>query len=210
MKQKYVKISIMILERGVCMKFFLKNFINGLLTIVPIILVIYAGFRIFTFLDSLLEDALRPHLQEDYIPGIGIIVTIALITLLGWLSTQFFTGKIIRLIEYLLERIPFIKTLYSIIKDTFESFLGEKKSFSKVALVTIPQTSMKAIGFITSEELETFADPLQGHIAVYIPQTFQVAGFTFLIPKQDVEFLDISPEEAMKFVLSGGVASRKK
>ncbi|WP_078409717.1 DUF502 domain-containing protein [Priestia abyssalis] len=191
------------------MKFFLKNFINGLLTIVPIILVLYVGFRIFTFLDSLLGNVLKPYLQEDYIPGIGILLTLALITLLGWLSTQFLTGKIISLIDRLLERIPLIKTLYSVIKDTFQSFLGEKKSFSKVALVKLPQTSMKVIGFVTSEEVEAFADPLKDHLAVYIPQTFQVAGFTFLIPKEDVEFLDVKPEDAMKFVLSGGVTSTK-
>lgn len=191
------------------MKFFLKNFINGLLTIVPIILVLYVVLRIFTFLDSLLGDVLKPYLQEDYIPGIGILLTVALITLLGWLSTQFLTGKLINLIDRLLERIPLVKTLYSVIKDTFQSFLGEKKSFSKVALVKLPQTSMKVIGFVTSEEVETFADPLKDHLAVYIPQTFQVAGFTFLIPKEDVEFLDVKPEDAMKFVLSGGVTSTK-
>jgi uncharacterized membrane protein len=190
-------------------KFFLKNFINGLLTIVPIILVIYVVLRIFTFLDSILGNVLKPYLQEDYIPGIGILLTVILITLLGWLSTQFFTGKIIRFIDRVLERIPLVKTLYSVIKDTFQSFLGEKKSFSQVALVTLPHSSMKVIGFVTSEEVEAFAHPLKNHIAVYIPQTFQVAGFTFLIPKEDVEFLDVKPEEAMKFVLSGGVTTTK-
>ncbi|MFC3885227.1 DUF502 domain-containing protein [Bacillus songklensis] len=191
------------------MKFFLKNFINGLLTIVPIILVIYVILRVFTFLDSILGNVLKPYLQEDYIPGIGILLTVVLITILGWLSTQFFTGKIIQLIDRILERIPLVKTLYSVIKDTFQSFLGEKKSFSQVALVTLPHSSMKVIGFVTSEEVEAFANPLKGHIAVYIPQTFQVAGFTFLIPKEDVEFLDVKPEEAMKFVLSGGVTTSK-
>ncbi|MBM7692533.1 putative membrane protein [Peribacillus deserti] len=68
---------------------------------------------------------------------------------------------------------------------------------------------MKSIGFITSENLETFYQPLNGHVAVYIPQTFQVAGFTFLVPKEDVEVVDIKPEDAMKFVLSGGMTSKK-
>jgi uncharacterized membrane protein len=191
------------------MKFFISNFVKGLLAIVPIILVFYVVIQIFSFLDGLLGNTLKPFMKESYIPGIGIIVTISLITFLGWLSTKFLANKIIILIDRLLEKIPFIKTLYSVIKDTFQSFLGEKKSFSKVAFVTIPNTSMKVIGFVTSEQVDKFTHSLPDHIAVYIPQTFQIAGFTFLIPREDVQFLDVSPEEAMKFVLSGGVASSK-
>ncbi|MEM5007069.1 DUF502 domain-containing protein [Priestia megaterium] len=191
------------------MKAIIKSFINGLLTIVPIILVIYILVRVFNFLDSILGNVLKPYMKQDYIPGVGILATLLLITFLGWLSTRFFAGKIINLIDRLLERIPLVKTLYTVIKDTFQSFLGEKKSFSKVALVTMPGTSMKVIGFVTSEEVEEVIHPLKDHVAVYVPQTFQVAGFTFLIPKEEIEWLDIKPEEAMKFVLSGGVSSSK-
>jgi uncharacterized membrane protein len=166
---------------------------------------------VFNFLDGILGDTLKPFMEEAYIPGVGILATILLITFFGWLSTKYLTGKIIELVDKLLEKIPFVKTVYSVIKDTFQSFLGEKKSFSKVALVTMPNTEMKVIGFVTSEEVETFANELTDHVAVYIPQTFQVAGFTFLIHKNDVVFLDVAPEDAMKFVLSGGVtASRTK
>lgn len=192
------------------MKAVLKNFINGILTIVPIILVIYVIYKTFMFLDSLLGNVLKPYLREDYIPGIGLLATIILITLLGWLSTKYVTGKIIKLIDILLVRIPVVKTIYSVIKDTVQSFLGEKKSFSKVALVTLPGTAMKSVGFITSEQLEGFYDPLKNHVAVYIPQTFQVAGFTFLIPKDQVEIIDVKPEDAMKFILSGGMTSTAK
>ncbi|MGG1072864.1 DUF502 domain-containing protein [Priestia megaterium] len=191
------------------MKAIIKSFINGLLTIVPIILVIYILVRVFNFLDSILGNVLKPYMKQDYIPGVGILATLLLITFLGWLSTRFFAGKIINLIDRLLERIPLVKTLYTVIKDTFQSFLGEKKSFSKVALVTMPGTSMKVIGFVTSEEVEEVIHLLKDHVAVYVPQTFQVAGFTFLIPKEEIEWLDIKPEEAMKFVLSGGVSSSK-
>ncbi|AIM15336.1 DUF502 domain-containing protein [Neobacillus sp.] len=192
------------------MKSILKSFINGILTIVPIILVIYVIYKTFIFLDGLLGNTLKPYLKEDYIPGIGLLSTIILITLLGWLSTKYITGKIIKIIDHLLEKIPVVKTIYSVIKDTIQSFLGEKKSFSKVALVTIPGTEMRSIGFITSEQLEDFYSPLKDHIAVYIPQTFQVAGFTFLIPKEQVEIINIKPEEAMKFILSGGMTSTVK
>lgn len=192
------------------MKTIVKNFINGILTIVPIILVIYVIYKTFLFLDGLLGNTLKPYLKEDYIPGIGLLSTLILITFLGWLSTKYISGKIIRLIERLLEKIPVVKTIYSVIKDTVQSFLGEKKSFSKVALVVIPGTEMRSLGFITSEHLEDFYSPLKDHVAVYIPQTFQVAGFTFLIPKEQVEMIDVKPEEAMKFILSGGMTSTSK
>lgn len=155
-------------------------------------------------------DSLRPYLKDSYIPGFGIILTVSLITILGWLSTKFVARKVLELVDTLIARIPFVKTLYSVIKDTFQSLLGEKRSFSKVALVTMPHTSMKVIGFITSEEVESLSNVLTDHIAIYIPQTFQVAGFTFLIPKEDVKLLDIAIEDAMKFVLSGGVTVSKK
>mgnify|MGYP001047742079 CR=1 FL=1 len=192
------------------MKSILKNFINGILTIVPIILVIYVIYKTFVFLDSILGNSLRPYFKDDYIPGFGLLTTVILITVLGWMSTKYITGKIIKLIDYLLEKIPVVKTIYSVIKDTVQSFLGDKKSFSKVALVVIPGTEMRSIGFITSEELEDFYTPLKDHVAVYIPQTFQVAGFTFLIPKDQVEIIDVKAEDAMKFVLSGGMTSTSK
>lgn len=191
------------------MKTILRNFINGILTIVPIILVIYVVYKTFMFLDGLLGNVLKPYLKDDYIPGIGLLVTVILITVLGWLSTKFLTGTIFRLIDRLLEKIPIVKTIYSIIKDTINSFLGEKKSFSKVALIMIPGTEIKSLGFITTEDLASLHDPLKDHVAVYIQQTFQVAGFTFLIPKDQVEIIDVKPEDAMKFILSGGMTSKK-
>lgn len=191
------------------MKSILKNFLNGILTIVPIILVIYVIYKTFMFLDGLLGNVLKPYLKESYIPGIGLITTIIVITVLGWLSTRFITGSLIKLVDRLLEKIPFVKTVYSVIKDTVHSFLGEKKSFSKVALVTIPGSQMKSMGFLTAENLEEFYQPLSEYVAVYIPQTFQVAGFTFLVPKNQVEIMDVKPEDAMKFILSGGMTSKK-
>jgi uncharacterized membrane protein len=191
------------------MKSILRSFVKGILTIVPIVLVIYVVYQLFMFLDGLLGNFLKPYLKEDYIPGIGLLFTFIIITILGWLSSKVFTGTIFRIIDTLLEKIPIVKTIYSVIKDTFHSFLGEKKSFSKVALVTIPGTDVKAIGFITTEDVESFYDPLKDYVAVYVQQTFQIAGFTLLIPKDQVEIIDVKPEDAMKFVLSGGMTSTK-
>lgn len=190
------------------MKNLLKYFINGLLTILPIVLAVYIIYKIFGFLDSILGDLLKDVLKEDYIPGIGLITTIVLITVLGWMSTQYISGKIFRLIDRILEKTPFVKTVYTVIKDTIHSLFGEKRSFSTVVMIEYPELNMKSIGFITTEDIRSLGDELSDHVAVYIPQTFQIAGFTFLVPKDRVKVLDIKPEDAMKFLLSGGVATK--
>lgn len=113
------------------MKMLIKNFINGILTIVPILLVIYVVYKIFMFLDGILGNTLKPYLKESYIPGIGLLLTLILITFLGWLSTKFITGTFFKIIDRLLEKIPGVKTIYSVIKDTVHSFLGEKNPFPR-------------------------------------------------------------------------------
>lgn len=190
------------------MKTLLKYFINGLLTTLPIVLAVYIIYKIFGFLDSILGNLLKDVLKEDYIPGIGIITTLILITVLGWMSTQYISGKIFRLVDRLLEKTPLVKTIYTVIKDTIHSLFGEKKSFSTVVLIEYPELNMKSLGFITTDQLGSLSDELEDHVAVYIPQTFQIAGFTFLVPKDKVKILAIKPEEAMKFLLSGGVATK--
>lgn len=190
------------------MKTIIKNFINGILTIVPIVLVAYVVYTMFLFFDGILGNSLKSLLGNQYIPGIGLLITVLLITFLGWLSTKLIMGSAIKVIDRILERIPLVKTIYSVSKDTLQSFLGEKKSFSKVVLITLPGSEMKSIGFITSENLDMFYDPLKNYVAVYVQQTFQVAGFTFLVPKDQVVEIDVKPEDAMKFVLSGGMTTK--
>lgn len=186
------------------MKRLTAYFVNGIITIVPIGLVLYVVVQVFEFLDNLLGRYLREKIP--YIPGVGLLFTLLLITLTGWLATQYFSRSLIELVDRLLNRIPVVKSLYSIIKETIQSFFGEKRSFSKVALIRIPGTSMRVMGFVTSEELGKMAENLSDHMAVYVPQSFQVAGMTVIVPKADVEIVDISPEEAMRFILSAGVS----
>jgi uncharacterized membrane protein len=189
------------------LKKLLKFFVNGILIIVPIGLVIYVVLQTFQFLDSLLGNELRKKLGDNlYVPGFGLALTVVLITFVGWLTTYWFSVRLIEWFEKMLNKIPFVKTLYKIIKETIESIFGDKKSFSKVALVQMPNSSMKVLGFVTVEDVSALGDPLKDHIAIYVPQTFQVAGVTFLVPKDDVQLLDITPEEAMRFIISGGVS----
>ncbi|KPC98269.1 hypothetical protein LR69_03540 [Geobacillus sp. BCO2] len=114
------------------MRFFVKHFLNGMLTIVPILLAVYMCYKVFTVLDGLLGQYVRPYLDGRYIPGLGLLATVALIAVCGWLSTQYVSGRLIRLIDRLLESIPLMKTVYSVAKDTIASFVGENDRFRKL------------------------------------------------------------------------------
>jgi uncharacterized membrane protein len=189
------------------MRRWLKHFLNGVLIIVPILLIVYVLFATFTFLDGIVGKFIKKYIGEAYVPGIGIIVTIVFLTCIGWLSTHYVLKGILNLVDRLFRRVPLVKVLYTSIQDILQSLLGKKRSFSKVVLVTIPGTNMKSLGFVTSEELHMLYEPLQEYVAVFIPQTFQVAGVTFLVPKNDIEVLDIKSEDAMKFILSAGMTN---
>jgi len=195
------------MREEIIVKQFLKFFVNGILVIVPIGLVVYVVVKVFQFLDGLLGNILRERLGDGlYVPGLGLLLTIILITLSGWLMTHWFSAQLLTVFERVLSRIPIVKTLYSIIKETIESFVGEKRSFSKVALVRLPHSELKVLGLVTTENLSVLGPQFAGQIAVYIPQTFQVAGFTVLVPEEHVEILAVKPEDAMRFIISGGVS----
>jgi uncharacterized membrane protein len=191
------------------MKRILKYFVNGLITVVPICTVGYVVIQLFEFLDNILGGWIRKQIGGDYLPGLGLVVTILLVTIIGWLATLWLTKRIFDFADQLLNRIPVVKSLYSIIKETLQSLMGEKRSFSKVALIRWPGTGMRVIGFITSEHLTQFGDGMKDHVSVYIPQSFQIAGITVIVPSEDVEILDMKVEDALKFILSAGVSDTR-
>jgi uncharacterized membrane protein len=183
--------------------------VNGIITIVPIGLVIYVIVQVFQFLDNLLGRFLRQEMKS-YIPGLGLLLSIILITCIGILATNYVSRRIFDLADQILKKIPFVKSLYAIVKETIESLIGKKRSFSQVALITIPGTSMKMVGFLTSDDAGALTDSLSGYVTVYVPQSFQMAGLTLLVPREDVELLPITAEEAMRFILSAGVTGYRK
>ncbi|MDB5084797.1 MAG: hypothetical protein JWN30_1683 [Bacilli bacterium] len=182
-------------------------FVNGTITILPIVLVGYVVYQSFEFMDNLLGRFIRMRFG-DYIPGLGLLITVILITGIGMIASTYFSRLLLGWMELVLSRIPFVKSLYSIIKETIESLLGEKKAFSKVALLQIPGTEMRILGFVTSEHVEfLLPDAAEEHLAVYVPQSFQMAGTTLIVPRASVTLLDVPVEQAMSFVLSAGVSS---
>lgn len=176
-----------------------NKFIEGLLITVPAVVSAYVLYAVFIRVDGLLQLP---------VPGAGFVVTIIMITLIGFLASNFLTKRFFHFFERILVKIPVFNFLYSSLKDLAEAFVGDKKKFDRPVLVTIdPVGGTKTMGFITRDNLEFLG--LHGHVAVYLPQAYNFAGNIFIYSAKQVQPLDIDSAEAMAFLVSGGISGCK-
>lgn len=187
------------------MKRIFSYFLRGLLVTVPIGLTILLLVYILKGLDKVFWRLFK----LPAIPGLGlflgVVVTLVVITLIGFLASSFVGRRIFGLVDRIFRKVPLIKILYSSIRDLVEAFAGEKKRFDKPVLVTLdPRSGAKAVGFITRENLETLG--LKEHVAVYLPQSYNFAGNVLVFHKDAVKPLDVESSEAMAFIVSGGIS----
>ncbi len=184
-------------------KKFTKYFFNGVLFLTPIMLTILILSKVLVAWDQTAGKIFRIP-----IPGIPLVTSILAIIFVGYMGSWWFSGKILVLVDRLFAKVPVVQFIYGIIKDTVSSLFGEKRAFSKVAVITIPGTRMKLLGFVTSEELEGIG--FKDHVSVYVMQSMQWAGNTILVPREDVEILEnVQMEDVMKFIVSAGAVSSK-
>jgi len=182
------------------LKQLLTYFLQGLLIFVPVAVTIFLIVSIFTSLDSWFRDIFRIK-----IPGLGLLITLAGITAIGILASNFLGRKAFALIEKIFTKVPLVRLLYNALRDLVSAFAGEKKKFDKPVIVALSkEDGVKALGFITRESLDHFG--LKDHVAVYMPQSYNFAGQVLIFPKEAVTPLDINSSEAMTFIVSGGVA----
>jgi uncharacterized membrane protein len=178
-------------------KVILNYFLQGLIILAPIAVTGYTIYVIFDRVDSIL----RPSLN---IPGIGFLIIIGGIILVGWISSFFVMSRVLSIFDHWLERTPGIKFIYSSLRDFFEAFAGHKRKFDKAVLVNIKGEDVWQIGFVTQEDMSQF--DMQDYVAVYVPQSFAVAGQLYVVPQSKIRLLPkVSAAEAMRFAISGGV-----
>jgi uncharacterized membrane protein len=183
------------------MKTLFKYFLNGVLFLTPIALTIYIVHWILSGWDKTAGKIFPVHF-----PGLALLISIIVIILIGYVATWWISAKLLNYIERLFRKVPGVYFIYGIIKDTLANLLGEKKSFGKVAIIKIPGTNMKMLGFITSDDLAYIG--FKDHMAVYVMQSMQWAGVTLLVPREDVEILEgAKMEDVMKFIVSAGAVS---
>ncbi|MCA0426492.1 MAG: DUF502 domain-containing protein [Bacteroidetes bacterium] len=179
-------------------RFRLKRIFNFFLKGLLITLPIYATFYIISSLVKRIDKIL-----ELETPGLGFLIVIGGITIIGLIGSSFFLSPIVNLLDELLNKIPFVRTIYSSAKDLIGAFVGEKNKFSKPVLVELAPGVYKP-GFITQDDLNDLELP--GMMAVYFPHSYAFSGNLFLVENQKVKLFRGSTSAFMKFIVSGGVS----
>src|SRR5438477_9759529 len=173
----------------------LTYFLRGLVIVGPLALTIYVCVLIFTTIDNWL--GLK-------IPGVGFAVAVALVTAVGFVSSSLVTRGLLGIVDALFERLPFVRLLYSSTKDMLNAFVGEKRRFDKPVLVSLSADGeVRAIAFLTSESLASLG--VTGHVTVYIPQSYGLAGHMLVVPVERVRRIDADAAAVMAYIISGGV-----
>ncbi len=192
------------------LKFISRNILTGLVTILPLVLTLYLLYWLAVTAESLLGGTILRLLSENrYWPGMGLIASLALVFVVGLLMRTYVVQRLFAKGEQLLYRMPLINTVYRAIRDFFDYFSPtKKKEFEQVVAVTIGDTGMKVIGFVTQAIPKRLPKDFQDEdsVLVYLPLSYMIGGYTFLIPRSAVQTLDMSVEEAMRFTLTAGVA----
>lgn len=174
----------------------ISYFLRGLLFLTPLAVTGYVIYAIFVFLDNLIPVP---------IPGIGVLMVLALITFVGYLASLFFAKSAFEWFERGVFKIPLVNLIYTSIKDLMGAFVGDKKKFSSPVIVQINDTLLRP-GFITQDDLSGIGEP--NLVAVYFPHSYNVSGNVFLVPKEKVRPLTgVKSSDVMKFMISGGVSS---
>lgn len=174
-----------------------KYFLQGLFYLVPITATIYVIFYLVVLLDGWLNLN---------IPGLGIVILFIGVTLVGFLGTNIFFNYL-RPFERVIENTPFIKIVYTSMKDMMNAFVGRKKQFKKPVLVKFGESiEMERLGFVTKDDLSEL-NIEDEKVAVYLPHSYAISGEVFIVPKKNVTPLNASSADVMKMIVSGGVAS---
>ncbi len=179
----------------------LGYFLRGVLVVAPIAVTIYAVYFVINSLNNILPTK---------IPGLGLVIILATVTVVGYISSNFLFRQLEDLIESTISKTPITKLIYTSIKDLLSTFVDKKKAFSYPVLVIIDKANgIRKIGFVTKNDLSLVG--IKGSVAVYFPFSFAFTGELFIVPSDSVSKIDDwHSADAMKFVVSGGVTELKE
>lgn len=191
-----------------------KYFITGLLIWVPLAITAWVLALIVRTMDQtllLLPEAIRPeHLLGIYIPGIGVITTLLIVFLTGLITANILGQRLLRFWEGVLSRIPVVKSVYYSVKQVSDTlFSSNGEAFRKALLVQYPREGIWTIAFLTGQPGGDVINHLVGeYVSVYVPTTPNpTSGFFLMLPRKDVVELEMSVDEALKYIISMGVVA---
>ena len=193
-------------------------FFTGILVMTPLILTIYVVWAFITFVDNLVVPLVPIEYRPSYylpfsIPGLGLIIVFLFTTFVGILATGLFGRTLIRLWENILNRMPVVRSVYSAIKQILETVMAtQSDAFRQAVLVEYPRKDIWAIGFVTgSTKGEVSENVNKKMVNVFMPTTPNpTSGFLLFFPEKDLIFLEMSVEDALKLVVSGGMVVPKR
>ena len=191
----------------------LRNyFITGIIVLVPLGFTLYLTLFLVSVSSKLIPEEINPNSYLPFsIPGLEIAISIIFITLIGFISLSFIGKKILKLINDLLKKIPFLRTVYSAIGQMTESIANKKGKKKSVVLVQYPSKGSWAVGFATKDNKGEITKKTNTKLVnVFVPTTPNpTSGFLLMFPKKEVIYLDMSFEEASKFIVSAGTSNPK-
>ena len=187
-----------------------NNFIAGVVVLIPIGITLYLTLFIIRISSKVIPKEINPNNYLPFdIPGVEILIALVIITFIGWLSLSFLGKKFFELFNNILKKIPILRTIYSAIGQMTESFTKTDNKQKSVVLLEYPRKGVWAVGFATKENEGLIKDKIKEDlINVFVPTTPNpTSGFLLLVPKKDLIFLDISFEQASKFIVSAGTTN---
>ncbi len=187
-----------------------NNFIAGIVVLIPIGITLYLTLFFIRISGNIIPREINPNNYLPFnIPGVEILVALIFITLVGWLSLSFLGKKFFELFNNILKKIPILRTIYSAIGQMTESFTKTDNNQKSVVLLEYPRKGVWAVGFATKENQGLIRDKVNDDlINVFVPTTPNpTSGFLLMVPKKDLIYLDVSFEQASKFIVSAGTTN---
>lgn len=185
-----------------------KLFLKGLAVVIPVALTAAVIWWLAWGAERLLGLLLKAVLPEGvYIPGMGLLLAMALIVVIGLLSQVLIFQRLFSWGEHLLNRLPLVKTIYNATKDFVGYFSPDSTAMEKVVLVKLPGQEFELIGFVTRESFDTlpFTPEAENPVAVYMPMSYQLGGYTLFLDRSCIRPLDMKFEDAMRLVVTGAI-----
>ena len=187
-----------------------NNFIAGIVVLIPIGITLYLTIFFIRVTGNIIPKELNPNNYLPFnIPGVEILIALLFITLIGWLSLSFLGKKFFELFNRILKKIPILRTIYSAIGQMTESFTKTDNKQKSVVLLEYPRKGVWAVGFATKENTGIIKEKVKEELVnVFVPTTPNpTSGFLLMIPKKDLIYLDVTFEQASKFIVSAGTTN---
>ena len=187
-----------------------NNFIAGIVVLIPIGITLYLTLFIIRISGNIVPKEINPNNYLPFnIPGLEIFIALFVITLIGWLSLSFIGKKFFEIFNNVLKKIPILRTIYSAIGQMTESFTKSNDKQKSVVLLEYPRKGIWAVGFATKENKGIIKDKIKEEVInVFLPTTPNpTSGFLLMVPKKDLIYLDVTFEQASKFIVSAGTTN---